>query len=67
MVSRERFDVFERSGDIVSAIPKCVYITTRAGDKVNVETDILGKYVVGMLGARKHNGVTMETLINAGF
>jgi riboflavin synthase len=39
----------------------------RAGDKVNVETDILGKYVVGMLGSRKHNGVTMETLINAGF
>ena len=35
MVSRERFDVFERSGDIVSAIPKCVYITTKAGDKVN--------------------------------
>ncbi len=32
---KEHFDVFERSGDIVKAIPKCVFITTRNGDKVN--------------------------------
>ena len=39
----------------------------RPGDKVNVETDILGKYVVGMLHAPEKKGVTMDTLINAGF
>jgi riboflavin synthase len=35
--------------------------------KVNIETDILGKYVVGMLHAPDKKGITMDTLINAGF
>ncbi len=35
MADRERFDVFKRAGDIVRAIPDCVYITTKAGGKVN--------------------------------
>ncbi len=39
----------------------------KPGAKVNVETDILGKYVVGMLHAPDKKGITMETLINAGF
>ena len=39
----------------------------KPGDKVNVETDILGKYVVGMLHAPEKKGITMDTLINAGF
>ena len=39
----------------------------KLGDKVNVETDILGKYVVGMLHASDKKGITMDTLINAGF
>ena len=37
------------------------------GSLVNIETDILGKYVVGILRRNDSKGVTMETLINAGF
>jgi len=32
---KEHFNVFERSGDIVKAIPKCVFITTNNSEKVN--------------------------------
>lgn len=32
---KEHFDVFERSGDIIKAIPKCVFITTNNSEKVN--------------------------------
>ena len=35
MAERERFDVFDRSGEIVSAIQRCVFLTSRCGDKVN--------------------------------
>ncbi len=38
-----------------------------AGSLVNIETDILGKYVVGALRRSNAQGITMETLINAGF
>ena len=38
-----------------------------AGSLVNIETDILGKYVVGALHHGNAQGITMETLINAGF
>ncbi len=34
-MEREDFDVFERSGEIVKAIPGCVYITTKHENKVN--------------------------------
>ena len=37
------------------------------GSLVNIETDILGKYVVGALRHNNAQGITMETLINAGF
>ena len=39
----------------------------KPGAKVNVETDILGKYVVGAMRHGNPQGITMETLINAGF
>ncbi len=35
MTDYQEFDVFERAGEIVKAIPNCVYITTRAGDRTN--------------------------------
>ena len=38
-----------------------------AGSLVNIETDILGKYVVGAMRHGTSQGITMETLINAGF
>ena len=38
-----------------------------AGSPVNIETDILGKYVVGAMRHGNPQGITMETLINAGF
>lgn len=37
-----------------------------SGDRVNIETDMLGKYVAASM-AEKSSGITMETLINAGF
>ena len=37
------------------------------GSLVNIETDILGKYVVGALRHNNAQGITLETLINAGF
>ncbi len=38
-----------------------------AGSLANIETDILGKYVVGAMHRGKASDITMETLINAGF
>ena len=40
----------------------------RSGDRVNIEVDILGKYVEKFLqGSRTSGGVTLETLARAGF
>ena len=42
----------------------------RTGEPVNLETDMLGKFVLRQLelqGDEKHSGVTMETLFKAGF
>ncbi|AJE03305.1 riboflavin synthase [Geobacter pickeringii] len=45
--------------------------TARAGDRVNIETDILGKYVERLLGAggpgRRGDGVSLELLAKSGF
>ncbi|MBR4225616.1 MAG: flavin reductase family protein [Candidatus Methanomethylophilaceae archaeon] len=35
MTNREHFDVYERASDIVGAIPKGAFLTTRSGDKTN--------------------------------
>jgi riboflavin synthase len=64
----------------VSIIPHTWENTTlkdrRAGDTVNVETDIIGKYVEKMLGGYisqggelsvRHEGVTMDLLARAGY
>ncbi|MEJ2198677.1 MAG: hypothetical protein P8X54_08945 [Desulfuromonadales bacterium] len=42
----------------------------RVGDEVNIETDLIGKYVARFLhtgGHRMPQGVTMETLAKHGF
>ena len=39
----------------------------RPGQKVNVETDLIGKYVAKVLATGKGEGVTMETLLKSGF
>ena len=57
----------------VSIIPHTGAQTTlldrRAGDTVNLETDILGKYVAKLLGREtpKSSGITMEFLAEHGF
>lgn len=57
----------------VSIIPHTEAQTTlldrRAGDTVNLETDILGKYVARLLGRETHksSGITMEFLAEHGF
>ena len=55
----------------VTVIPHTLKATTladlRPGGLVNVECDILGKYVAAMLGRAGHGGVTVEGLARAGF
>lgn len=45
--------------------------TARPGDRVNIETDILGKYVERLLGGggagRKEGGLSLELLAKSGF
>jgi hypothetical protein len=35
MADREHFDAINRAGEILKAVSKCAFITTRSGDKVN--------------------------------
>ena len=62
-------DVF-RDGFSIVIIPHTANLTTigfkKAGDTVNIEVDILGKYVSRFLSKRKDNGF-METLLREGF
>lgn len=55
----------------VSLIPLTVQWTTlgkkKTGDKVNLETDILGKYVERMLEKKPTGDLTKETLFENGF
>ena len=60
------------SGFKVAAIPHTLSVTTlgliKPGDKVNIETDIIGKYVEKFLtGKRGPSGVTEDMLRSAGF
>ena len=61
----------DRSGITIAVIPHTLEATTlhskRAGDKVNLEADILGKYVEKLLGHLGPGRVTEETLRDAGF
>ena len=58
-------------GFAIAVIPHTLDATTlhlkRAGDRVNLEADILGKYVEKMLGRLASSGVTEEILRDAGF
>ena len=58
----------------LAVIPHTFAMTTlqerKVGDEVNIETDLIGKYVARFLqtgGHRKPQGVTMETLAKHGF
>lgn len=56
----------------VAAIPHTLERTTligrRAGDRVNIEVDVLGKYVEKLLGKRSAGeGVTVDLLARSGF
>lgn len=62
------------SGFSVNIIPHTAAMTTlqqcRPGDTVNIETDIIGKYVERLLGGRageSPGGVSLETLLRSGF
>ncbi len=58
-------------GFTLAVIPHTLDATTlhtkQAGDKVNLEADILGKYVEKMLGRLQVSSVTEELLRDAGF
>lgn len=55
----------------VSLIPHTAEVTTllskKAGDIVNLENDIVGKYVERLLSVSKSKGITREFLIENGF
>jgi len=58
----------------VNIIPHTAAMTTlhqrHPGDRVNIETDIIGKYVERLLGrspGEASSGVTLETLMRSGF
>ncbi len=70
----------EERGFSVSIIPHTAAVTTlqnkSAGDAVNIETDMIGKYVERLLGAKKggampdaedHKGIDMAFLAKTGF
>jgi riboflavin synthase len=59
-------------GFTVAAIPHTLERTTlgdkRAGEKVNLEADVLGKYIEKLMkGERAQGGLTFETLAEGGF
>jgi riboflavin synthase len=62
-LARERFEVF--------LIPHTLAATTlglrKVGDRVNLETDILGKYVLGMLQRDGSSGLRWDALRAAGY
>ena len=55
----------------VNVIPHTAQATTlgglRPGDEVNLETDLLGKYVDRLLGTRAKGEVSLDLLKQAGF
>ena len=52
---------------IPTTLGKSTLGSLRGGDEVNVETDVLGKYVRQCLGSSSGGGVTMDRLRQAGF
>jgi len=61
----------DKSGFSIAMIPHTAKLTTlgykTAGDSVNLESDIIGKYVERLLSGRVEGGVNLELLKKAGF
>ncbi len=61
----------DKSGFSIAMIPHTAKLTTlgfkSAGDSVNLETDIIGKYVERLLSGRVEGGVSLELLKKTGF
>ena len=61
----------EKSGLSIAMIPHTAKLTTLGlkspGDSVNLETDIIGKYVEKLLSGRMEEGVNLELLKKTGF
>lgn len=61
----------DSTGFSVAMIPHTAKLTTlgykTAGDSVNLEVDIIGKYVERLLSGRVENGVSLELLKKSGF
>jgi len=61
----------DKTGFSVAMIPHTAKLTTlgfkSAGDSVNLETDIIGKYVERLLSGRVEGGVSLELLKKTGF
>jgi len=61
----------DRTGFSIAMIPHTAKLTTlgfkSAGDSVNLETDIIGKYIERLLSGRVEGGLTLEQLKSAGF
>ncbi len=63
---------YDASGFTIAVIPHTIEATTlherRAGDKVNLEADVLGKYVEKLLGRSDGSGESMDGLLrDSGF
>ncbi|HUJ16898.1 MAG TPA: riboflavin synthase [Nitrospirota bacterium] len=61
----------DRTGFSIAMITHTAKLTTlgfkSAGDSVNLETDIIGKYIERLLSGRVEGGLTLEQLKSAGF
>ncbi len=61
----------DTAGFSIAMIPHTAKLTTlgfkSAGDSVNLETDIIGKYVERLLAGRVEGGVSLELLKKSGF
>jgi riboflavin synthase len=61
----------DKAGFSLAMIPHTAKLTTlgfkAAGDSVNLETDIIGKYVEKLLSGRVEGGVSLELLKKTGF
>jgi riboflavin synthase len=61
----------EKTGFSVAMIPHTAKLTTlgykAAGDSVNLETDVIGKYIEKLMSGRVEGGVSLDMLKKTGF
>ena len=61
----------DNAGFAIAMIPHTAKLTTlgfkTAGDSVNLESDIIGKYVERLLAGRREGGVSLDALKKSGF